>query len=484
MFLGIDLGTSSVKLLLMDEAQAVCAQAEAPLTVQNPQPTWSEQHPADWWQALELAVQKMREHAPHAWRQIRAIGLSGQMHGAVVLDEQRQVLRPAILWNDGRSEKQCQDLECAVQALRRTTGNMAMPGLTAPKLLWLREHEPERFKRIQLVLLPKDWLRLQLTGDAVSDMSDASGTLWLNVARRCWSEPMLAACGLSMRQMPRLVEGSECSGVLLPAVARAWGLGTDVAVAGGAGDNAASAVGLGLVEPGEGFVSLGTSGVIFSLSDGYHSAPDLAVHAFAHALPRRWHQMSVMLSAASSLSWLTQLVGAQSERELEQVAAKLSSKERSQAPIFLPYLSGERTPHNNPHATGSFVGLCITHRAADLAYAVMEGVSFGLRDGWSAMGQGQDDATLALIGGGARSDMWAQLIASNLNVTLKRPVDASAVAALGAARLGMMACGAPTDVACQPLQIEKVFQPLAEQQAMLATRYAQFRALYPATCPS
>jgi xylulokinase len=254
MYLGIDLGTSGLKLLLLDAAHHIHASVDAPLSLQRPHPGWSEQHPADWWLALESAVAQLRAAAPHAWQQIRAIGLSGQMHGAVVLDKNAEVLRPAILWNDGRSEAQCAELEQRVPNSRQITGNLAMPGFTAPKLLWLREHEPAVFAQISKVLLPKDWLRLQLTGESISEMSDASGTLWLDVARRCWSEPMLAACDLTLSHMPRLVEGSQPSGSLRPALARQWGLSPDVMVAGGGGDNAASAVGIGAVNPGQGFV--------------------------------------------------------------------------------------------------------------------------------------------------------------------------------------------------------------------------------------
>src|SRR3989339_384605 len=387
MYLGIDLGTSGLKLLLLDAAHHVHASADAPLTLQRPHPGWSEQHPQDWWLALEAAVAQLRALAPEAWQQVRAIGLSGQMHGAVVLNAQHEVLRPAILWNDGRADAQCTTLEQRVPNSRQITGNLAMPGFTAPKLLWLHEHEPAVFAQVSQVLLPKDWLRLQLTGESVSEMSDASGTLWLDVARRCWSEPMLVACGLTLAHMPHLVEGSQPSGTLRSALARQWGLPQHVMVAGGGGDNASSAVGIGAVNQGQGFVSLGTSGVVFLASDHYQPAPELAVHAFAHALPGRWHQMAVMLSAASAFGWVTQLTGTADEAQLSQQVAGLSLPRRAAAPVFLPYLSGERTPHNNPNASGVFVGLRSNHTAADLAYAVMEGVSFGLMDGLRAMGQ-------------------------------------------------------------------------------------------------
>lgn len=481
MYLGIDLGTSGLKLVLLDEKHKVHASADAPLTLQQPQPTWSEQDPADWWQAVENAASQLRAAAPQAWKAVRAIGLSGQMHGAVVLGAKSEVLRPAILWNDGRAQAQCEELERRVPQARQITGNLAMPGFTAPKLLWLRTHEPALFDKIRQVLLPKDWLRLQLTGESVSDMSDASGTLWLDVGRRCWSEPMLAACGLELSTMPRLVEGSECSGFLSPALARRWGLAAGIPVAGGGGDNAASAVGVGAVDAGQGFVSLGTSGVVFRVGRAFQPAPESAVHAFAHAMPGRWHQMSVMLSAASAFGWVTQLTGSGEEARLAHSVAQLSMHERAQAPIFLPYLSGERTPHNNPHASGVFIGLRGAHTAADLGYAVMEGVSFGLMDGLRAMGQTQPSAVpLTLVGGGARNDTWAQLLASGLACPLRRCAGAHTSAALGAARLAWLADGGDAASVCLSLPTEQAFEPEASITRMLAERYTRYRAAYPA----
>ena len=331
MYLGIDLGTTELKLLLLDEQHHVVATAAQPLTVQRPQPMWSEQAPADWWAALDSAMQQLKAAQPKALAAVRAIGLSGQMHGAVLLDAKNEVLRPAILWNDGRSGAQCAALEAALPDLHAVAGNLAMPGFTAPKLLWVREHDPENFARTARVLLPKDWLRLQLTGEAVSEMSDASGTLWLDVARRDWWDDGLAACGLTRAQMPRLVEGSEVSGQLTSELAQRWGLRSGTPVAGGAGDNAASAVGIGAVRPNEGFVSLGTSGVIFLSSDRFRPNPQQAMHAFCHALPRRWHQMSVMLSAASALRWVRELLGLESEAALLDRVAKLTSDSSASA---------------------------------------------------------------------------------------------------------------------------------------------------------
>ena len=339
------------------------------------------------------------------------------------------------------------------------------------------------------MLLPKDWLRLQLTGDAVSDMSDASGTLWLDVQARAWSPAMLQACGLNVSHMPTLAEGSAPTGTLRSDVARRWGLGDSIVVAAGAGDNAASAVGVGARTAGQGFASLGTSGVVFRVTDAFAPATERAVHAFAHALPQRWHHMSVMLSAASAFGWVTRLTGRGDEAQLSDAVSVLNTTRQAQAPLFLPYLSGERTPHNNAAATGVFMGLRAEHEAADLAYAVMEGVGFGLLDGLNAMraagaGQGgaarRDDAALALVGGGARSNPWAQLLASALGTPLQRPQGAHAAAALGAARLAAMACGGDEAHWCQPLPADATFMPQPAQQTQLAERYARFVALYPA----
>ena len=306
MFLGLDLGTSELKVLLLDDQHRICAVVRSPLSVQRAAPTWSEQAPADWWTALELAMDELQAKHADALARVKALGLSGQMHGAVLLGEQQRVLRPAILWNDGRSGAQCEQLEADLPALRQITGNLAMPGFTAPKLLWVRQHEPEVFSQTQHVVLPKDWLRLQLTGELATDMSDASGSLWLETGVRDWSDQVLQACGLQRRHMPRLLEGNQIAGWLKPQWCQRWGLCERVAVAAGAGDNAASAVGMGLVQPGQGFVSLGTSGVIFVCSDGHRPNPSQGLHAFCHALPGRWHQMSVMLSAASAVTWAAQ----------------------------------------------------------------------------------------------------------------------------------------------------------------------------------
>ena len=479
MYLGIDLGTSELKLVLLDRQHRLVASVGERLTVQRPAPLHSEQSPADWWDAMTRAMARLQAGQAAALAQVRAIGLSGQMHGAVLMDAAGEVLRPAILWNDGRSGAECAELEAACPRLHAIAGNLAMPGFTAPKLLWVRRHEPEVFAKTATVLLPKDWLRFMLTGERVGEMSDAAGTLWLDVAERRWSAEVLAACGLTEAQMPRLVEGSEASGTLRPELAARWGLPAGVIVAGGGGDNAASAVGIGAVRPGEGFVSLGTSGVIFLTSDRFRPNPDSAMHAFCHALPGTWHQMSVMLSAANGLSWVTRLVGAASEGALLEQVAQLTPQQRERAPLFLPYLNGERTPHNNPHAQGSFFGLTNEHDAAALGWSVIEGVTFGLLDGWHALGVRPGEvAGLTLVGGGARSGLWAQLLADAIGVPMVTRHGGEAGGALGAARLAWLADGGTLDEVCPAPEIAATFSPDLAETARLAARHARFRALY------
>lgn len=476
MYLGLDLGTSELKALLLAPDHRIVALARAPLTVERPAPLWSEQAPSQWWQALEAAMAELQRTQAAALSAVRAIGLSGQMHGAVAMDAQHRVLRPAILWNDGRSAAQCRELAACVPQLGAIAGNLAMPGFTSPKLLWMREHEPDLFARIAHVLLPKDWLRFMLSGEFASDMSDASGTLWLDVGARDWSDVLLAACGLTRAQMPRLVEGSAPAGRLKTELAQRWGMASGVVIAGGGGDNAASAVGMGLVEAGQGFVSLGTSGVIFIGGERFEPQPEAAVHAFCHALPDRWHQMSVMLSASSAVSWAARAFGLGDEAALLAAAATLGDEARQRAPLFLPYLSGERSPHNDADAQGVLFGLTHAHGPADLAYAVVEGVSFGLRDGLDTLAKPAGD--LVLVGGGARSAWWAQLLADVLETPLAICEGGEAGAALGAARLAWLADGgAPAEV-CRRPSVRQRFEPARPAADRHHARHARFKALY------
>ena len=458
------------------------AESTASLTVSRPQPLWSEQSPEDWWQATVAAIDDVRARAPEPWRGLRAIGLSGQMHGATLLDGSGHVLRPAILWNDGRSGAECAEMERLVPDLRTRAGNVAMPGFTAPKLLWVRRHEPDVFAATRCVLLPKDYIRYRLSGARVSEMSDASGTLWLNVAARAWDDTLLSATGLTRANMPELVEGSSVSATLSTDLATAWGV-DPVPIAGGGGDNAASAVGIGAVRAGEGFLSLGTSGVIFAVTDQFVARPERTLHAFCHALPGRWHGMSVILSAAASLSWVAALTG--HERDIPSLLDRVSvwasdAERRAHAPIFLPYLSGERTPYNDPAASGMFAGLRAEHGQEAVVYAVLEGVAFALADGLEVL----RDAGAALdgcmiVGGGARSRLWSQLLADTLNLELSVPEGAETGAALGAARLGMLACGAGAeDAICTRPEVREIFGPRSAAHAEATDRYRRFRALY------
>lgn len=483
-FLGLDIGTSSVKALLVDARQNVVAEASAGLAISRPHPLWSEQTPEDWFEGVEAAVSTLRRHAPAAFRALAGIGLSGQMHGATFLDAQNRVLRPAILWNDGRSFAECAELERRVPDFHRKAGNLAMPGFTSPKAMWVAAHEPEIFRATARILLPKDYVRLRLSGEAVSEMSDAAGTLWLDIGARRWSEELLAATGLKLSHMPSLVEGSEVSAFLSEAVASSWGLaGRQIPIAGGGGDNAASAVGVGAVEAGEGFVSLGTSGVVFSVTNRYVSLPERTLHAFCHALPGKWHGMSVALSAAAALNWTAALLGrgddisgcvAEAEN-FGRVADNVAS-----APIFLPYLSGERTPHNDAEATGMFAGLRASHGADALLYATLEGVAFAFADGVDVLADaGARPVSPLLVGGGSRSGYWAQMIADATGLTIDVAAGAEAGAALGAARLGMLAAGAGSiaEICARP-PVQRQFSPAPARAEPLAPRLRRYRALY------
>lgn len=481
MFLGIDVGTSEVKVLLLDNKHQVIGVSGSSLEVSRPHIGHSEQDPASWWTATLTALAQLKSKYPSQYSQTQAIGLSGQMHGAVLLDVDNQVLRPAILWNDTRSAKECEEMMAELPALPQIAGSLAMPGFTAPKLRWLAKHEPALFAKIAKVILPKDYIRFMLTGEHVCDMSDASGSMWLDVEKRTWSQDLLKLTRLTEAHMPRLVEGSAASGHLTSQAAAALDLQVGIVVAGGAGDNASSAVGMGAVNAGEGFLSLGTSGVLFVVTPTYQPNAASATHAFCHAVPNRWHQMSVMLSAASCLQWVTKLLGASSEAVLETQASGLSDMQRVSAPLFLPYLSGERTPHNDAVTRGSFHELSNDTDAAALAYAVIEGVSFGLADGMRALqAAGCDVKQLSLVGGGARSALWAQQLATLLNINIVTHEESAAGGALGAARLAWLATGAAVADVCLTPKISKTYKPNSEELKILTPRYERFRAIYPA----
>jgi len=477
LYLGIDLGTSAVKCVLVGADQRVIAEGSAPLTVQRPAPDASEQDPAAWWDATRQAIADVRARHAEALLAVRAIGLAGQMHGATLLDAADRVLRPAILWNDGRSAPQCVVLEQREPRSRAITGNRAMPGFTAPKLLWVAEYEPSLFARVARVLLPKDWLRLRLTGEAVSEMSDAAGTLWLDVGARRWSPEMLAATRLPLSAMPRLVEGSEPSAALRAEAAAELGLRPGIVVAGGAGDNAGAAAGMGVVRPGDALLSLGTSGVYFVAGAAFAPNPARAVHAFCHCLPGRWHQMAVTLSAASCLAWLARVMGGATEADL---VAEVDTGGCDPGVLFLPYLSGERTPHDDPRARGVFFGLGHTTTRADLVRAVLEGVAFAFADGQDALVEtGAEIGRVSVVGGGARSPVWGRILASALGRPLDYRRGGELGPAFGAARLARLADTGeyPEDVCVAPERTETI-GPDPALAAPLAERLERWRRLY------
>jgi xylulokinase len=479
-YLGIDIGTSGVKALLIDEhGRALGDASAASVEPVRPHPGWSEQNPADWWTATLAAVDKLKQSHPPELASVRGIGLSGHMHGATLLGKNDEVLRPAILWNDGRSAAECQEMEAALPTLRQLAGNIAMPGFTAPKIAWVRKHEPAIFEKIEKVLLPKAYVRLLLSGEYVEDMSDAAGTLWLDVGKRDWSDELLDVTGLNRSHMPRLVEGSAVSGNLKRELAQRWGMDGLVVIAGGAGDNAASAVGIGAIRPGEGFVSLGTSGVLFVSNERFSPNTQGAVHAFCHAIPDTWHQMGVILSATDSLNWLSKITG---QKQAELAGAAEAQFTGPGEEIFLPYLSGERTPHNNAGARGSFVGLSHSTDTAKLAQAVMEGVTFAFRDSQRVLSDaGTKIDRLLAVGGGSKSALWLKLIATNLDMEIALPEDGDFGGALGAARLGLCAAegASPADVMTMP-PIKTVIAPDKSLSAAYSDQYARYRALYPA----
>jgi xylulokinase len=476
MFLGIDIGTSGVKAVLVAAGGGVTAQGTAPLTVSRPHELWSEQNPDDWWRAVEAAVMAIPAEQRAA---VQAIGLAGQMHGATLLDKQDRPLRPAILWNDGRSFAECAELEAEEPRSRSITGNLAMPGFTAPKLLWVKHHEPELFARIHKVLLPKDYVRLCMTGDMASDIADSAGSLWLDVGARVWSDAMLAATGLDRSQMPQLFEGHEITGTLRKDVAACWGMNR-VPVAAGGGDNAAGAAGVGVIADGDALLSLGTSGVIFVATEKFRPNPERAVHAFCHCLPAMWHQMSVHLSATSCVDWATRLLGMDSPAAFFASAEAAGSASGEE--LFLPYLSGERTPHNDPHARGAFLRADHQTDAGRLAVAVLEGVAFAHADGLDALREaGTQVESLSVIGGGSRSRFWGTIIAASLGVPLVYLDGGEVGPALGAARLAQMAVlGASAAEVCTRPPISHVIEPDAAQAERLAPKLARFRRAYAA----
>ncbi|WP_103257531.1 xylulokinase [Tabrizicola aquatica] len=469
MFIGLDLGTSGLKGILIGQDQQVLAEATAPLTVQRPHEGWSEQSPSDWISAAEAVLDQL---AAKGLGQVQGIGLSGHMHGATLLDKGDEVLRPCILWNDTRSHAEAAAMD-ADPRFRKLTGNIVFPGFTAPKLAWVRKHEPGIWDRVAKVLLPKDYLRLWLTGEHVGEMSDAAGTSWLDTGTRDWSDDLLSATGLDRSHMPRLVEGSQVSGHLREELASRWGLPKRVVVAGGGGDNAASGVGVGVVRAGEAFVSLGTSGVLFAANDGYQPDPATAVHTFCHALPGTWHQMGVILAATDALNWYANLLGT----DAAHLTGELGDLKAPGKTLFLPYLGGERTPLNSATVRGAFTGLEHATDRQAATRAVLEGVTYAIRDSRDALAAtGTRLEHLLAVGGGSRSDYWLKLIATALDCPVQLPVAGDFGGAFGAARLGLMAAtGAGAEIATLP-QIARTIDPDPSLKDAFDAGHARFRA--------
>ncbi|WGE64834.1 xylulokinase [Actinobacillus equuli subsp. equuli] len=475
MYIGIDLGTSGVKVVLLNESQEIIATTHQSLPISRPYPLWSEQNPEDWWHATNLAMLALAQQQDLT--AVKAIGLTGQMHGATLLDKHDQVLSPAILWNDGRSFAECAELESLVPNSREITGNLMMPGFTAPKLKWVDKHQPHIAEQVDKVLLPKDYLRLRMTGEYASDMSDASGTMWLDVGKREWNQALLNACGLDVNNMPKLFEGNQITGYLRPELAKNWKLNTVPVIAGG-GDNAAGAIGIGLYQAGQAMLSLGTSGVYFVVTDKFSANPQKAVHSFCHALPDRWHLMSVVLSAASAVDFAQKVTGISDIKTLFQ---QVENCNQASDAIFLPYLSGERTPHNDPYAKGVFWGLTHNDNPITMARAAVEGVSFALADGIDVLHEtGVKADNIALIGGGAKSAYWRQLLADITGRTFEYRTGGDVGPALGAAKLAQIALNPNEDIAnfCQPLPLEAVYQPNRSKFAEYQDKRSKFAEIY------
>ena len=482
MFIGIDLGTSSVKTVLIDRNQKILSTAYSNLTVQSPRDGYNEQNPTEWIRATELCLQTMRNNCPTEFSATISIGISGHMHGATLIDNDGKVIRPCILWNDTRSFEECLEFEDQDYDVREISGNITMPGFTAPKINWIKNNEPENFKKIAKVLLPKDYLRFYLTGEFFSEMSDASGTLWMNIKDRTWSDKLLAASFLTKEHMPTLVEGNEETGILTNSLKTKFKFNNNVIVVGGAGDNAASAVGLGVVEQNQSFVSLGTSGVFFTPTSSFLSNTKEAVHSFCHCLPNKWHLMSVMLSASKCIDWVCSITESSIEEALKNAEAfYLNSNNIANAPYFLPYISGERTPHNDPHVRGSFHYLKTGTNQAALQYAVVEGVSFGILDGVNSIqsvNTNFDD--IFVVGGGSRSSFWLGLLASIINRNLSVCEQSEFGAALGVARLAMFVDNniSNKDTIIKKINVKESFNPNVNKIDILEKRYQTWRNIY------
>ena len=484
LYIGVDLGTSAVKLLLMDEKGEIKNVVSKEYPLFFPHPGWSEQNPEDWKKAVLEGIPELLKGQDAS--QVAGIGSGGQMHGLVVLDDQDEVIRPAILWNDGRTQKQVDYLneEIGRNVLSERTANIAFAGFTAPKILWMRENEPEKFARICKIMLPKDYINYILTGVHCTDYSDASGMLLLDVKNRCWSQEMLDLCGVTEAQMPKLFESYECVGTLKPEIAKLLGLPETVRVAAGAGDNAAAAVGTGTVGEGGCNISLGTSGTVFISSKRFGVDPYNALHSFDHA-DGGWHLMGCMLSAASCNKWLMEDVLGTTDYASEQ-APITDDRLGNNGVFFLPYLMGERSPINDVLARGTFTGMTMDTGRADMVQAMLEGVAFAIRDSMEvARSLGIDIQRSKICGGGAKSPLWKKIMANVLNIELDS-TESEQGPGMGGAMLAMVACGAYPSVqaVCDALvRVASTVKPDPEIAARYEKRYSQFREIYPALKP-
>jgi xylulokinase len=483
-FLGIDTSTTSSKALIIDDTGKVIAVASSPHTLQTPKPLWSEQNPHEWWEAASACIRSVLKKADISGDRITAVGLTGQMHGLVLLDEAGNVLRPAILWNDQRTQSQCDEIHQRIgkEKFIRITGNVALTGFTAPKILWVKENEPDVFAKARHVLLPKDYVRYQLTNEYAMDKADGAGTVLFDLRARDWSDEILAALDIPRAWMPRTFEGTEYTGFVTEQAAALTGLKVGTPVAAGGGDQAAGAVGMGAVESGVVSLTVGTSGVVFATTPSALIEPNGRLHAFCHAVPGMWHFMGVMLSAAGSLQWYhDKLAPELSFDELIKEAEPIPAG--SEGLLFLPYLSGERTPYPDPLARGAFIGLTLRHNRAHLTRAVLEGVSFGLKDSFTLI-QNAGLETITQVrasGGGTKSALWRQILASVLNVELVT-VNTTEGGAYGAALLAGVGAGAWTDVvsACKEcVRITGSTQPDPVQVAAYQKAYSIYQELYP-----
>lgn len=483
--LGLDISTTGAKALLVDEAGRVISSATTPLSLSTPRPLWSEQNPSDWWSAMQESIREALANASVPGSAVAAIGLTGQMHGLVLLDEKGEVLRPAILWNDQRTGEQCDDIRSRVgkDRLIQITGNDALTGFTAPKILWVKQNEPEVYARVRHILLPKDYIRFKLTDDFAVDCADGAGMLLFDLKRRTWSDEVLDALEIPRAWLPSVFEGPAVTGALSRKAAATTGLTEGIPVVGGAGDQAAQAVGVGAVETGILALTLGTSGVVFAPTEAPLIEPEGRLHAFCHAVPGMWHFMGVMLSAAGSLQWYRDSMASHLSFD-DLISEAASVPPGSEGLLFLPYLTGERTPYPDPNARGGWIGLTVRHRRAHMTRAVLEGVAFGLKDSFSLIQQAglSEINQVRISGGGSRSALWRQILADVLGVELVT-VNTTEGAGYGAALLAGVGIGLWQRVpaACKAVIKETgKNEPDEAAAAIYAGFYPRYRALYPA----